>query len=207
LQASITLLVLAVTALLLAESRNSRIGIRVFKPLASTLFVVIALQSGALDSLFGRLILLALTLSWLGDVLLIPKNRAAFLAGLASFLFAHLVFGGAFLLKQPDTALMAIAALAMAIFAAAILRWLWPKLTRDLRLPVAAYVVAISAMMILATGAAGSSGVRWAVAAGLFVVSDVFVARERFVAPAFINRLAGLPLYYSAQLLFASQAN
>ena len=32
---------------------------------------------------------------------------------------------------------------------------------------------------------------------------DLFVARQRFVAEAFINRLIGLPLYYAGQLLIA----
>ena len=33
--------------------------------------------------------------------------------------------------------------------------------------------------------------------------ADLFVARERFVSPAFGNRAIGLPLYYAAQILFA----
>ncbi|MDD3992851.1 MAG: hypothetical protein PHV70_11955 [Desulfobacteraceae bacterium] len=34
-------------------------------------------------------------------------------------------------------------------------------------------------------------------------MSDLFVARQRFVAPAFSNRLLGLPLYYIGQFLLA----
>jgi hypothetical protein len=40
-------------------------------------------------------------------------------------------------------------------------------------------------------------------AAVAFYISDVSVARDRFVAPGFGNRIWGLPLYYAAQLLFA----
>ena len=40
-------------------------------------------------------------------------------------------------------------------------------------------------------------------AAVAFYLSDVSVARDRFVAPGFGNRIWGLPLYYAAQLLFA----
>jgi len=36
-----------------------------------------------------------------------------------------------------------------------------------------------------------------------FAASDISVARDRFVAPAFINRAWGLPLYYVAQISFA----
>jgi hypothetical protein len=39
-------------------------------------------------------------------------------------------------------------------------------------------------------------------AAVAFYLSDLAVARDRFVAPGFRNRLWGLPLYYGAQLLF-----
>ena len=36
-----------------------------------------------------------------------------------------------------------------------------------------------------------------------FFLSDLAVARERFVAKGFTNKLWGLPLYYGAQLLLA----
>lgn len=36
-----------------------------------------------------------------------------------------------------------------------------------------------------------------------FYLSDVFVARQRFVQPAFLNRLIGLPLYYLGQFQIA----
>jgi len=39
--------------------------------------------------------------------------------------------------------------------------------------------------------------------AALFFVSDLAVARDRFVAPGFANRLWGLPAYYAGQLLIA----
>jgi hypothetical protein len=37
-----------------------------------------------------------------------------------------------------------------------------------------------------------------------FYVSDLAVARQRFVRQQVLNRLWGLPLYYGAQLLLAS---
>jgi uncharacterized membrane protein YhhN len=39
--------------------------------------------------------------------------------------------------------------------------------------------------------------------AALFFVSDLAVARDRFVAHGFANRLWGLPAYYAGQLLIA----
>jgi hypothetical protein len=37
----------------------------------------------------------------------------------------------------------------------------------------------------------------------MFTASDIAIVRNRFVAPGFVNRLWGLPLYYAAQLIIA----
>jgi hypothetical protein len=37
-----------------------------------------------------------------------------------------------------------------------------------------------------------------------FLLSDLFVARQRFVYQTFVNRLIGLPLYYQGQFQIAS---
>jgi hypothetical protein len=41
------------------------------------------------------------------------------------------------------------------------------------------------------------------IGAASFYFSDVFVARDRFLKPEFLNRLLGLPLYYLGQYLLA----
>ena len=41
-------------------------------------------------------------------------------------------------------------------------------------------------------------------AAVAFLASDLFVARDRFVERDWRNRAVGLPLYYVAQLVFAT---
>jgi hypothetical protein len=40
-----------------------------------------------------------------------------------------------------------------------------------------------------------------------FYFSNVFVARDRFLKPEFLNRLIGLPLYYFGQFLLPFQLN
>ena len=197
------LLILAVAALLWAELRSYQTGIVIAKPAASTMFVVTALLAGALSSSYGQLILFGLVLSWLGDVFLIPKRQIYFVAGLGSFLLAHLAFSGAFLFLPLDMPGLAGATIAVSIFAAFTLRWLWPHLPDKLRLAVVAYVGAISLMVALAGGTTTAAGLSLLIGAVLFAVSDLFVARERFVQSAVANRLWGLPLYYSAQLVFA----
>ncbi len=196
-------LAIAVAALLWAELKSSFLGISLAKPVASTLFVITALFAGALSSTFGLLILLGLLLSWMGDVLLISKHQLFFMAGLGSFLLAHVAYSCAFLLLPLDLPSLILPAIAMAAVAATILRWLWPHLTRNFRPAVVCYLGAISLMVILAGGTAADAGPQLAIAAALFAVSDIFVARDRFVSPSAANRLLGLPLYYAAQLIFA----
>ena len=206
---SIAITLLALAALLLSEWRGSRSGVWLAKPLASTGFVLTALAAGALSSAYGRAVLVALVLAWLGDVLLIPKqSRSAFLAGLASFLLGHLAYAVAFVLRGIDLEASAIAAVLVAVPSLAVLRWLWPYVPDRMRAPVVAYVAVISLMVICALGVAGFRG-QTVIAAGAlaFYASDLAVARQRFVAESFRNKLWGLPLYYGAQLLLASTAS
>lgn len=200
---SSTFLAAAVAALLWAELQPSRLGVWLLKPIASTLFVITALFAGALASSYGRLVLLGLLFSWLGDVLLIPKRQLFFIAGLGSFLLAHLAFSAAFLLQPLEVFPLALAAAAAAVVAIIILRWLWPHLPNNFRPAVVSYLGAILLMVVLANGTMVATGPQLAIGAVMFALSDIFVARDRFVQPSVVNRLWGLPLYYAAQLIFA----
>lgn len=203
-QAGVLLTVTALAALLVAERREWRAGIWIAKPLAATGFLVAALGAGALDTPYGRWVLLALALSWLGDVLLIPHHRAAFLAGLVSFLLGHLAYVGAFVVRGLDlqTTLLAVPPAAFAVWGAA--RWLRGSVPPAMQLPVHAYMVVISIMVVAAIGTVAREP-QMAIALGalLFYVSDLAVARQRFVAQGFANKLWGLPFYFGGQLLLA----
>jgi uncharacterized membrane protein YhhN len=195
----------AVAALLASEWRDFRPGVWVAKPAASTGFLLVALASGAAGSAYGRWVLAALAFSWLGDVLLIPKGaRSAFLAGLVAFLLGHLLFAVAFSSLGLDGSWLGAATLLVLGAAAAALRWLMPHVEGGMVWPVRAYVVVISAMVVAAAGATGHTGVGLVLAGALlFYVSDLAVARERFVAKTFTNKLWGLPTYYGGQVLLA----
>ncbi len=199
---------LSVLALLVSEKTSFRPGVWVAKPLASTGFVVIALSSGALDSGFGQWILGAMLLSWLGDVFLIPKgSKQAFLVGLGSFLLAHLAFAGAFLTHGVALWGVVLAVPLLLILAWRVGTWLLPHVSSSMKGPVMSYMAAISVMVLMASGmAAWQHSPVVILAAVCFFVSDIAVARERFVAPGFSNKLWGLPLYYGAQMIFALQA-
>jgi uncharacterized membrane protein YhhN len=199
---------LAVVGLVAADRAGSRMGVWVAKPLASTGFLLVALARGAQETTYGRWVLLGLALGWLGDVLLIPKGaRAAFAAGLGSFLLGHLAFAAGFVSRGQALAGLA-AGLAFALVSAApLLRWLMPHVPASLKGPVLAYFAVISAMVATACGASAATGA-WAMALGAigFAVSDVTVARERFVTHSPWNGGLGLPLYYASQLILAATA-
>lgn len=201
----ILLTILAVALLLLAEARGSRAGIWICKPLASTGFVATALAAGATGSPYGRLVLLALVLSWWGDVLLIPRRRAAFTLGLASFLAGHLAFAAAFVTRGVQPLWLLASALVLIAPALTVDRWLQPNVPAALRLPVRAYVTVICGMVACAVGTwAHAGGAALLLGALMFFVSDLAVARERFVAHGFVNKTWGLPLYFGGQLLLAA---
>jgi uncharacterized membrane protein YhhN len=205
---SIAITLVALVGLLFSERRGSRAGVWLAKPLASTGFLLTALAAGALSSAYGRVVLVALALGWLGDVLLIRKeSRSAFVAGLASFLLGHLAYAVAFAVRGIDPEAAALAAALVAVPSLAVTRWLWPFVPDRMRVPVAAYVAVISLMVVSALGVGPfRSHTTIAVGALAFYASDLAVARQRFVAEGFTNKLWGLPLYYGAQLLLASTA-
>ena len=189
---------------LVGEARDDRRIKWVCKPLASAGFLAAAWLNGAAGSAYGQVVLAALVLSFWGDVLLIPRNRKAFLAGLVAFLLGHVALGAAFLVAGVAWPWVALG-VPLAVAAALFHRWLAPKVPAKLQRPVIAYMVVITVMVALAAGAYGA-GAAWLVPAGavLFWLSDVSVALDRFAGAGFGNRLWGLPAYYAAQLLFAA---
>jgi uncharacterized membrane protein YhhN len=201
----ILLCALAVAGLLMAERRRSQRGKWIAKPLASVAFVATAIASHALESVYGWLVLLALVLCLLGDVLLIPTDRAnVFRAGVFAFLAGHVAYAAAFLTQDVSLTWLAIGAAALVLVLEAVWRWLGPGLPDPMRGAVLAYLVVIGAMTALAIGCTGGGGPPTvALGALAFTASDVSVARDRFVREDFFNRAWGLPLYYCAQLLLA----
>jgi uncharacterized membrane protein YhhN len=197
------------TGLLLFEKRESARGLLLTKPFLSLLFIAAALTGPGSDPAYFGLILAGLICCLAGDVCLIFFfSRPLFLAGLASFLAGHVLYAVAFFLKAPPGAATWIIGACFVVVGGVVFAWLRPHLGK-MFLPVVAYMVIITAMAVGAASLlkdenAGAPG-RYLAFAGaiLFYVSDIFVARHRFVAKAYINRLLGLPLYYAAQFLIA----
>ena len=183
-----------------------------FKPLTLLLAIFLVATdvpvSGTSRSI-KPLLLAALLASLAGDVLLMLPGKF-FLAGLASFLVAHLFYLA--LLKRSNAQtrwFRSRMALAVTLgFGAIMYAVLWPGL-RDpvLAGAVAAYVVVIALMAAQAIGRAtvlrNRSATLVAVGACFFMLSDTLLALNRFVQPLPMVGLWVLGTYYVAQILLA----
>jgi len=175
----------------------------ILKMCASSGFLSMALFAGALDYRYGKAVLVALIFSWFGDLFLIFSADAIFLMGLVAFLLGHIAFALAFVVHGIDKKWSLIAAAVLAIPATIVCIWLTPHLG-DMLLPVYAYIIVITLMVAFAFGAVGKGAVWWVVVGAVaFYISDIFVARSRFVTSSPWNGLIGLPLYFGAQVVFA----
>ena len=202
------LMFVTVLVLLFVHADRSRARFEwVVKPAAAAIFVVAGVYSGALSTRWGTVLFVGLCLAAAGDVLLIPKNKRAFLAGLISFLLGHVAYAIAFFLRGFDLVWAGVALAACAAVGGWVLRWLWPHVEREMRGPVAAYFVVITSMVTLAAGTVGARGDAWILVGAIgFYLSDLAVAKERFVGSKFVNRAWGLPLYFFSQLILAGTA-
>ncbi len=194
----------AMAPLLAAERVESLAGKWIAKPIASLAFVAVGLTAGAADTRYGAAILTGLVLALIGDVLLIAGGAGlSFLLGLGSFLLGHVAYAVAFVIRGVAPLPAISAAVVLVAILVPVARWLLPHAGK-LRGPVIAYMIVITAMVALAAGTVAGHG-HPVIAAGAiaFYLSDLSVARDRFVAPGFDNRAWGLPLYYGAQVLLA----
>jgi uncharacterized membrane protein YhhN len=198
-------LAILVAALLVAEGRGSRAGVWLTKPFAAAAYVWLAVAAGAAGSAYGWAVLVALVLSWWGDVLLIPRERQrVFRAGVLAFLAGHVAYAGAFVIRGVDAVVLVLALAAMAVPAFFVHRRLAHRVPADLKGAVTAYIVVISTMFALAVAThASAPALPIVFGAGMFWLSDLCVARDRFVKQGFVNRLVGLPLYFAAQVHLA----
>ena len=185
---------------------------QVFKPLTMLLAMYLVATDARPPGAQGGvkpLLLAALGASLVGDVwLMLPGNH--FIAGLASFLLAHLFY---LLLLQRTSGTgrwfpSRIALAATLVYGVAMVVVLWPGLRGPvLTGAVAFYALVIALMAAQALGRASVLRNRGAalVAAGacFFLLSDTLLAVNRFVQPLPMAALWILASYYSAQILLA----
>jgi len=176
----------------------------VAKLIASSAFIAVALQSGAVSSGYGRLILVGLVCSWCGDMFLTNLTQTAFLLGLGAFLLAHVAYIAAFIVHGVNRRWLLAAAVPVLALAIAVTAWLAPYVAPYLSIPVRAYTAVISVMVIMAIGTRGNGGHLLILAGALlFFVSDLSVAALRLVQTDWPTYILGLPFYYGGQLCLA----
>lgn len=192
----------AVVSLLYAIRVEDRTLEVISKTAASLTFVALGWVRWSAGDTVGGWLLAGLALCALGDVLLLGKRT--FDPGLLAFLLGHVLYILGFCAALPISGWPPAVALPLILAAIAAIRWLWPHLGRR-RFTVAAYIVVISIMVWGGFSTWWRWALPWTAMAGalLFYLSDLAVARHRFVHPAFVNRAVGLPLYFVGQFLIA----
>lgn len=147
---------------------------------------------------FKKIVLSALTFSWIGDLLLIftNNNQWFFISGLLSFLIAHIFYIYLFSkLETPKThkknSLFWIGIFLIIFYLITILNLLLPSLG-PLKMPVSFYAVTISIMLSFAWRGfiSWNNNSRYYILFGAisFIVSDSLLAINKFQAP--INNAA-----------------
>ena len=196
---------LSVGLQLRAEYRGPRWQVYLFKPSTTALLLLLAVLSApAHGARYQQAVVVGLACSLVGDVLLmLPRDR--FVAGLASFLFAHVAYIVAFSAGVPIGTAPALL-VPLAAMAALLLRLVWPGLGR-LRLPVVLYSATIFLMVWQAWGwrwVFDTPGSRLAaVGATLFMASDAVLALNRFRRPFRGAQAVIMLTYVAAQALIA----
>ena len=157
------------------------------------------------------LLLTALFFSWLGDILLlnIYGDKNLFVFGLSAFLLAHVFYIILFMKEQGAVVItksnlkLFIAALII-VWLISIVRYLLPYL-QGMKIPVLVYVLVISLMALAALNRTKSvstlGGVLVFLGAILFMLSDMFIAIDKFSNPFDQSRALVMSTYLAAQLM------
>ncbi|MEP3889108.1 MAG: lysoplasmalogenase [Hellea sp.] len=198
---------LIVLALLMAELKENERVQAIIKPIAALGFILLAIYFGALETKYGKIILAGLVVCAVGDVFLLSrKSETLFKAGMAAFAIGHILYIIAFsnikVISLPDDvdSIIGLGAVLPVLFGLYITK----KTPKSMQRPVLYYCVIIYIMVFSSLLIPRTSPFIFAtIAAIMFAISDMFVARDRFITPNPKNALAITPLYFGAQALFA----
>ncbi len=188
---------------LVGHAKGSLLTVATAKTLASCFFLALAVRASPFENgLDGYVawIAIGLVLGAAGDVALVREDsKVWFLSGIGLFLAGHVAYIVAFHHHFSSPLIAVISLTLAAAFGVVVARWLWPT-AGSLRGAVLAYIAVIALMIALAVATEEPMII---IGASLFFVSDLLVARQRFVTKSLNNRLIGLPLYYAGQLVLA----
>ena len=192
-----------------AVARGEKRREYVLKPLTMVVLIAGAAFLGTDDTaLRCGFTLAALALSLAGDVfLMVPKDL--FIAGLASFLLAHIAYVAAFNPTAPPLWLTVGASIGLLAVIAPIYLGMVRGMRRsgqlDMAVPVAVYTLALGAVVVSAIATAGRPHYGWGrtalaiAAAVLFATSDALIGWNRFVKAYPWAPVAIIVTYHLAQ--------
>lgn len=143
-----------------------------------------------------KILLWALVFCWLGDTILLFPTY--FLGGLVAFLIGHLLY---IRLLFPSKKIHPFGSILLILYGTGMAYWLGVHLDVALRIPVFAYLFVITNMGILAIGQKGTESKRFWLALGgiLFILSDSFLAWNKFIEPFAGSGVAVMSTYIAAQ--------
>ena len=200
--------IILLVGVLYCEKKKDRLPLLFAKSLLSLLFVITALLQPHPVPAYYHYLLIGLIFCLVGDVCLALPQKKAFMGGLIAFLVGHVFYIFSFLSLTSIFYWISIGVLIIFVVSAFIFLWLRPHL-KAMLIPVLLYILVITVM------ASGAWTVFWMssfsisgrtlilVGALCFYVSDVLVARNKFIKEEYRNRLLGLPLYYAGQFMLA----
>ena len=207
-----TVIIIAAAALLAGllffEKNENQKGKLPTKTILSSLFILTALLQPHPFVEYFYILLIGLIFCLGGDVFLALHHERMFLFGLVSFLLGHVFYVICFFYVAQLNPWTWGGCVVGLIVSGAVFFWLRPHLGA-MRIPVIAYIIVITVMVVGAFTVIGdtrypaSGRLMVILGAVSFYISDLFVARDRFLKPEFANRLLGLPLYYAGQFLLA----
>jgi uncharacterized membrane protein YhhN len=205
---SIILGIILLIGLLYYEKKKDRMPLLTIKSILSLLFVMTALLQPNPVPTYYHYLFIGLIFCLIGDVCLALPQKKAFMGGLVAFLAGHVFYIFGFLSLTQISNWISTGPLIFLGMSALILFWLRPHL-KSMLIPVLLYIMVITVMVsgawaVFLKSSFQISGKTLILVGSLcFYVSDVFVARNKFIKEEYRNPLFGLPLYYTGQFLLA----
>jgi len=203
---SIVFMLVVIIHLLLSDSSNPNLLHYITKPLILISLILFFLKNSAhLPSKIRLAINLALVFSLIGDILLMFVNTSSsfFIAGLVSFLIAHILYIIVFSKtrnqnKKPTIILALLTAYALGIF------YFLSAGLGDMLIPVILYmtiILTMATMAFLRQGSVNSTSYKFvATGAILFLISDSLLALNKFYMPFSFADISIIFTYSLAQL-------
>ncbi len=190
------------------EKKKNRIPHLITKTTLSLLFVMTALLQPYSLPAYYHCLFVGLIFCLIGDACLALPQKKAFMGGLVAFLIGHFLYIFSFSSLIPISHWFSSELIFIVGTSALIFFWLRPHL-KSMLIPVLIYILVITLM------ASGAWAVFWKSSFQIsgraliltgslcFYLSDLFVARHRFIKEEYRNRLLGLPLYCTGQFMLA----